>query len=150
MSCSNPHQWYKKSVSNHSELSDVQFEDLFEKGELPPSLFDHEAHLRLAWLYIKKYGEERAMDKSCFEIKQFDKLHGNGDKFNVTVTIAAIKTVHHFIQKSNAEDFLAFSKEFPRLKTAFKELLDQHYGFDIFSNKIAKESFVEPDIRPFD
>ncbi|WP_420601345.1 hypothetical protein [Flagellimonas sp.] len=150
MSCSNPNQWYKKPITNHSELSDVQFENLFEKGDLPPSLFDHEAHLRLAWLYITKYGEKGAVDKSCSEIRQFDKLHGDGTKFNTTVTIAAVKTVQHFMKKSNADDFYGFIKEFPRLKHAFKALLDQHYAFDIFSNERARTSYMEPDIQPFD
>lgn len=150
MSCSNPYQWYKNSITHHSQLNDGQFESLFEQGDLPPSLFDHEAHLRLAWLYITKYGEERAKHKTCNEIKRFDKLHGNGDKFNVTVTTAALKTVQHFLSKSKSEDFSGFIKEFPRLKYAFKELLDQHYGIDIFSNEKAKVSYIEPDILPFD
>lgn len=137
-------------MTNHSQLDDKEFETLFEKGDLPPSLFSHEAHLRLAWLYINKYGEKEAAAKTCREIKQFDHLHGKGDKFNTTVSVAAIKMVHHFIKKSESNDFFSFIQEFPRLKTAFKELLFQHYGLDIFSNEEAKTSFIEPDLLPFD
>ncbi|WP_223826546.1 hypothetical protein [Flagellimonas sp. S3867] len=150
MSYFSPHHWYNNPITDHSLLSDAQFESLFEQGDLPPSLFDHEAHLRLAWLYIRKYGEKRAVDKTCVEIRQFDKLHGKGDKFNTTVTIAAVKTVKHFMQKSDSEDFYGFIKEFPRLKYAFKALLDQHYGVDIFSSESARASYLEPDILPFE
>jgi hypothetical protein len=137
-------------LKHHSHLSDKEFENLFEKGDLPPSLFSHEAHLRLAWLYIKKYGQEKAAEKICREIKQFDHLHGKGDKFNITVSVAAIKMVDHFIKKSESNDFYTFIKKFSRLKTGFKELLYQHYNLDIFSNKEAKTSFIEPDLLPFD
>lgn len=150
MSHSNPNKWHKKPLTDHSQLSDKEFEALFEKGDLPPSLFSHEAHLRLAWLYIKKYGQEKAAEKTCEEIKQFDRLHGKGDKFNTTVSVAAIKMVHHFIKKSESNDFYTFINKFPRLKTGFKELLHQHYGLDIFSNKEAKTSFIEPDLLSFD
>lgn len=137
-------------MKSHFELNDTEFEQSFENCSLEPSLFDHEAHLRLAWLYIKKYGEKRAVDKTCVEIRQFDKQHGSGNKFNATVTIASIKTVQHFIQKSISENFNDFIQEVPRLKNAFKALLDQHYGIDIFSSKKAKVSYIEPDILPFD
>ncbi|WP_422861236.1 hypothetical protein [Flagellimonas sp. W118] len=150
MPCFNPQYWNKKSIKHHSELGDVLFESLFEQGDLPPSLFDHEAHLRLAWLYLKKYGEKKAVDKACNEIRLFDKLHGSGDKFNTTLTVAAVKTVHHFMQKSESTDFGAFIKEFPRLKFAFRALLDQHYGIDIFSSEEARVSYIEPDVLPFE
>lgn len=137
-------------MKHHSQLSDKEFETLFEKAELPPSLFNHEAHLRLAWLYINKYGEEKAAAKTCKEIEQFDRLHGKGNKFNTTMSVAAIKIVHHFIKKSESKDFRMFIEEFPRLKTAFKALVDQHYAIDIFSNTEAKASFIEPDLLAFD
>lgn len=138
------------NLENHYQLTNEEFERLFEKGTLPPTLFTHEAHLRLAWVYVNKYGIEQACDKLCDEIKQFDKIHGDGDKFNKTVTVAAARAVYHFMLKSNSDRFSSFMKEFPRLKTAFKDLLNQHYAFDVFSNETAKVSFVEPDILPFD
>lgn len=140
----------RSNLENHYQFNDEEFELQFEKGTFPPALFTHEAHLRLAWVYIGKYGIERACDKLCYEIRQFDKLHGDGSKFNKTVTIAAARAVYHFMLKSNSDSFAALLIEFPRLKTAFKDLLDQHYAFDVFSNETAKVSYVEPDILPFD
>lgn len=138
------------NLENHFQLTNKEFEHLFEKGTLPPTLFTHEAHLRLAWIYVNKYGIEKACDKLCDEIKQFDTIHGDGSKFNTTVTVAAARAVYHFMLKSNSDTFSAFMEEFPRLKTAFKDLLDQHYAFDVFSSETAKVGYVEPDILPFD
>ena len=149
MSCTFYGYGRRKFLTNHFQLTDTEFETCFENGTLPPTLFDHEAHLRLAWVYIKKYGEAKAIEKVCEDIKQYDLLHGKGDKFHVTVTVAAVKAVHHFYQKTKSGDFKGFIEKFPKLKTAFKALLDQHYGFNIFSNEKAKVQYLEPDLLPF-
>ncbi len=149
MSCTRPNYRHSEPLVSHFQLDDATFEFKFEEGSLPPSLFTHEAHLRLAWIYIKNYGEEKAAAKISREIEQFDKLHGRGNKFNKTVTIAAIKVVDHFVGKSKSKDFKSFIQEFPRLKTAFKELLDSHYGPNILTSKKAKVQFIEPDLLPF-
>lgn len=149
MSCTRPNYRHSEPLVSHFQLDDVVFESKFEKGSLPPSLFTHEAHLRLAWIYIKNYGEKKATEKISREIEQFDILHGCGDKFNKTITIAAIKVVDYFVGKSKSKDFKSFILEFPRLKTAFRELLHSHYGPNILTSENAKIRFIEPDILPF-
>ncbi|WP_422079901.1 hypothetical protein [Ulvibacterium sp.] len=149
MSCSRSNYQQNEPLLSHFQFSDTMFETSFEKGSLPPSLFTHEAHLRLTWIYIKKYGEKKAAKKISREIEQFDTLHGSGDKFHKTITIAAVKVVDHFIGKSKSTDFKSFIHEFPRLKTAFKELLHCHYGTEILISQKAKMRFVEPDLLPF-
>ena len=150
MSCTNLMKRYNESITNHFQLTDAEFESQFEKGKLNPRLFSHEAHLRLAWIYIQKYGESGASDKICREIQQFDQMHGDGTKFNATVTVAAVKMVHHFMRKSISGDFNTFIEKYPRLKTSFKDLLEQHYKMDVFANEEAKSHFVQPDLLPFD
>ncbi len=137
-------------MDNHYQLSDQEFIAQFANCSLPPSLFTHEAHLRLAWVLISTYGLEAACPLSCQHIKNFDIVHGDGSKFNTTVTIAATKVVYHFIQKSQSSTFQDFIQEFPRLKYNFRELLDCHYGFDIFSSIQAKTAYLAPDLLPFD
>ena len=134
----------------HTRLSNTAFEKQFREGVLPPALFTHEAHLRLAWLYITQYGVETATQKICTEIKQFTVRHGALDKFNQTVTVAAVKAVYHFILKSKTKSFREFITAFPRLKYHFKDLMAAHYSFDIYNNPKAKQHFLPPDIEPFD
>ena len=131
-------------------LSDLTFERQFREGALDPALFTHEAHLRLAWLYITQYGVASALQKISTEIKQFTIRHGAPDKFNKTLTVAAVKAVYHFILKSKAKGFQEFVTEFPRLKYHFKDLMAAHYSFDIYTNPKAKQHFLPPDIEPFD
>ena len=132
------------------ELTDVEFEAKFDDCTLNPLLFNHEAHIRLAWIHIKKYGPNIAIDNICTQIKRFDAKHGDGTKFHTTLTIASVKTVYHFFLKSKSDTFQDFILEFPRLKTGFKGLITSHYGINVFASEEAKKVFIEPDLLPFD
>lgn len=136
-------------MTSHLELSDDAFEILFSTCQLNPELFTHEAHLRLAWIHIKKYGETQAIENISTQLLNFVTWLGAVDKYNTTVTIAAIKAVHHFTQKSQSATFTDFIQEFPQLKFNFKELLRTHYRVDIFKLERAKQEFLKPDLLPF-
>ena len=136
-------------MKTHYDLSDTQFEEAFKRATLAPQLFSHEAHLRLAWLHVKSYGVDNAILNITAQIKNYTLVLGAEDKYNDTVTVAAIKIVYHFMQKATSDNFKDFMLEFPRLKSNFKDILSQHYGFDIFTMAESKSSYVEPDLLPF-
>jgi len=137
-------------MEKHLDLTDDEFEEQFESCELLPTLFSHEAHLRLAYIHIKKYGEERAIENVCNQLVAYVNHLGASGKYNTTLTVAAIKAVYHFMLKSTATDFKGFIAEFPQLKFEFKRLMQCHYSFDIFNSQEAKTKFLEPDLISFD
>ncbi|MAN27680.1 MULTISPECIES: hypothetical protein [Mesonia] len=137
-------------MEKHFELSDSEFKQQFINCELNPEIFTHEAHLRLAWIYIKKYGIEQAETNIPRQLREYVKSVGAENKYNTTLTLAAIKAVYHFILKSDANSFREFIIEFPRLKNNFRELMACHYGVDIYNSQKAKMKFLEPDLLPFD
>jgi hypothetical protein len=137
-------------MKDHFEFSDSAFENAVRECTLHPSLFSHEAHLRLAWLHIDKYGPGQATGNISRQLRRFVQKQGGVDKYNVTVTIAAIRIVYHFKLRSCSDNFQDFIQEFPRLKTGFKYLLGCHYITDIFSSAQAKKKFLEPELLPFD
>ena len=137
-------------MEKHFDLSDSEFEQQFINCELNPEIFTHEAHLRLAWIYIKKYGIEQAETNIPRQLREYVKSVGAENKYNTTLTLAAIKAVYHFILKSDANSFREFIIEFPRLKNNFRELMACHYGVDIYNSQKAKMKFLEPDLLPFD
>lgn len=137
-------------MENHFKLTDNEFEEKFINCSLNPSDFTHEAHLRLAWLNIDKYGIEKAEKNIQKQILNFVEFVGAKNKFNMTLTIGATKAVYHFMLKSSSNNFKDFIAEFPRLKNNFKELMAFHYGFDIYKSDRAKKEFLIPDLAPFD
>jgi len=134
----------------HFDLTDRHFEMSFENATLDPKLFSHEAHLRLAWIHIKAYGIDVAIINVTSQLMKYVTSLGANSKYNATVTVAAVMAVYHFMLKSGSDNFKDFIDEFPRLKSNFKELLGQHYGFDVFSDEEARSTFLEPDLSPFD
>ena len=137
-------------MEKHYQLSDDEFEQQFENCFMNPSFFSHEAHIRLAWIHVRKYGVEKACNHVCTQIQKFDRAFDEGLKYNKTVTVACVKAVNHFVQQSTMDDFRGFIREFPRLKTNFRELLDFHYGFDIYNSEQAKMEYLKPDLIPFE
>ena len=136
-------------MNNHYKFNDEEFEVQFENCTLDASLFNHEAHIRLAWIHITKYGVNQAISNVDAQLIKYVTSLGARDKYNKTVTLAAVKAVNHFIQKSKSNNFKDFISEFPRLKTNFKELLAQHYSIDIFNSSVAKSTFLKPNLSPF-
>ncbi|MBT8305723.1 MAG: hypothetical protein KJN85_02175 [Maribacter sp.] len=137
-------------MEEHFNLTGDEFERQFKVCNLDPALFTHEAHLRLAYIHIQKYGQDQAIENVCVQLVAYVNHLGATDKYNTTLTLAAVKAVNHFMQKSKSKDFRGFIKEFPQLKFEFKRLMQCHYGFDIFNSQKAKSTFFEPDLLPFD
>ena len=137
-------------MQKHFNLSDTEFKKQFISCELSPVDFTHEAHLRLAWINLDQFQIEKAEQEIQNQIEKFVAFVGAKDKYNKTVTIAAMKTVHHFMLKSKTDNFKDFIIENPRLKDNFKALLDHHYSFDIFDLAEAKSEYLKPDLLPFD
>ena len=106
--------------------------------------------MRLAWINIDQYGIEHAERNIQTQLQRFVESVGAKDKYNTTLTIAAIKAVYHFMLKAKSDNFKDFISEFPRLKYNFKELMSCHYSFDIYNSEKAKMGFLEPDMIPFD
>ena len=131
---------------SHYVLSDGQFEREFIDCTLPSGLFNHEAHLRLAWININKYGIDQAEIKIQEGLRNFAAFVGAKDKYDTTLTIAA---VNHFMKKSSEVNFTGFIATFPELRNDFKKLIESHYSFDVFNSQRAKTEFLEPDLTPF-
>ena len=136
-------------MRSHFDIDDTAFEKRFQEGTFDPSLFSHEAHLRLAWIHIRKYGVEKAVTNICSQIVAFATAHGAPGKYHKTVTVAAVRAVDHFIRKRPIDSFQEFIRTYPRLKNNFRELLQFHYQVDVFRSEHARREYLEPDLLPF-
>lgn len=141
---------HKKSMTNHNNFSDLAFVTAFQQCRLRPEQFGHEAHLRLAWLYLENYGLEKAIQLVQKDLKKYVSHWGASDKYNTTLTIASVRAVYHFMERSESNTFKEFIAEFPKLKYQFMELLSCHYAIDIFNSEAAKVAYLEPELLPFD
>jgi len=137
-------------MEDHYHFSDEAFVRELELCRLDPKLFTHEAHLRLAWIHLQNSDVDNAIGRVENQLVNFVRSLGAFEKYNKTLTHAAVRTVCHFMKKSGSTDFIGFMNEFPRLKTHFRELIGTHYSVDVFSSEEAKVQCLEPDLLPYD
>lgn len=136
-------------MENHFQLSDHEFVYVFKTQTLNPKIFTHEAHIRLAWIYLNSYTIEQAIEQFSNELLELVTLHNATDKFNKTLTVAAFNIINNFKVNSNTVDFRTFIKAYPELVLDFRSLVKKHYTKDVFNCPKAKKSFVEPDLILF-
>ena len=111
-------------ASGRRALTDSEFVSAFEQGNPDPRHFDHEAHIRLAWILINRHGRVKAADLLCAYLSQLDRLQAGG-KFNSTLTLAATHLIASRMQAGKPENFRAFLRANPALLTDFKGLLKE-------------------------
>lgn len=137
-------------AESHIELTDEQFATAFADFSLTPELFNHKAHLRLAWVHLKASGLKAAIESVCTQIAAFASHHGAAGKYHHTLTVAAVRIVHHFEQKGGSLSFSGFIDAHPQLITDFKNLLNAHYSPEILTSETARSQYISPDLLPFD
>lgn len=131
---------------SHDQLNDEAFEKEFSACAMLEEVFTHEAHLRLAWIYLQKYGERKAELKTNEDIVRYTKFLGVAHIYNRTVTTAAVKIIAQLSKKLEGSTFNELLDAFPELMLDFKGLIGQHYSMDVFNSAIAKANYVEPDL----
>lgn len=136
-------------MKSHRELSDELFEIHFREGNFSPELFTHEAHLRLSWIHIRKYGLQQAEVNVVTQLRDFVQKVGAADKFHLTLTIAALQVMHHFIKKAPKTTFTDLLERHPVLVNDFKSLIEAHYSKEILASSDAKNQYLMPDLLNF-
>jgi hypothetical protein len=131
------------------ELSqeDRSFRSAFEACTVTPLQFNHEAHVRLAYVYLVEAGVESAVQRMRETLLRF--LERNGiprSKFHETITRAWVLAVRHFMDRStstSSADFIAKNQELLDSK-----IMLTHYSASVLFSSDARASFVEPDLDP--
>jgi hypothetical protein len=128
--------------------SDARFLEAFETCALTPAEMRHRAHLRLAYIYLRLYPFEVALETLRTRLQQFLAHHGApASAYHETITRAWLLAVQHFMQSAPA---LSDSEEFvtanPRLLD--KEIMESHYTRVLLTSEEARVRFIEPDRAP--
>lgn len=133
--------------SHQASDADRKFRLAFEACTIAPSEFNHEAHVRLAYIYLTEGDADSAVQKMRDALLKF--LEHNTvprSKFHETLTRAWVLAVQHFMNKStitSAADFIATNPELLDSK-----IMLTHYSASVLFSADARASFVEPDLDP--
>jgi hypothetical protein len=131
------------------ELSeeDVRFRSAFEACTSTPSEFTHQAHVRLAYVYLVESDVEVAVQRMRAALLTFlDHYEIPRSKFHETMTRAWVLAVHHFMTKSTSSSAADFIAKNPELLDT--RIMLTHYSASVLFSADARASFVEPDLDP--
>ncbi len=135
----------QRAITSHNSLSDQEFIYSFEECSIPLEAFNHEAHIRLAWLYFKNTESfEKAIEKIIEGIKKFDAHYSSQTKYHHTITIAFSKIIYSKMNHGTAVSWQSFLEENPSIYD-FRKTISEYYSENHLNSSEAKTNFIDPD-----
>jgi len=135
-------------------MTDAELLEQFEQLTLPFEHWTHQAHVRVAFIYLQRFDFEQALDRLRAGIKAFN-AHNNVPEsatsgYNETTTHAFANliaaTMHAYGEQVPVADSLAFCEAHPQLMT--RHVLRLFYSPQCRMNPMAKATFIPPDLAP--
>jgi hypothetical protein len=123
----------------------------FEAREIPLEEWNHRAHLRVAWTYLRRHGLDGAIERMREGIPRFNASKGLENLldrgYHDTLTVAWLRILDATTKAHGAEaDATAFLDKHTQLHS--KVLLRLYYSRDRILSWEAKRGFLEPDLAP--
>lgn len=134
-------------------MNDDDLLTAFENCSLPLVHWNHRAHVRVAFLYLRRLGLAGAIDQMRSGIKAYNVVHGIEDDclsgYHETTTQAFMRLIDSALRKRGPfHDSQRFCERASELLDC--RVLLCYYTRDRIIDPIAKVNFVKPDITPLD
>ena len=78
----------------------------FERGDIDPACFDHEAHVYVGWLYVTEFGSDEAVARFDAALRRLVKKIGAEPKYNAMITWLFLLLIAERVRRN--EDWPAF------------------------------------------
>jgi hypothetical protein len=129
------------------QMSDTEFLQAFEECRVAPASFHHADHVRLAWLYVRRYGASEAESLLLAGIRKLAIGAGVPGKFLYTTTVAWVRLVAAANREATTDH------KFEEWIAGHAELLDQrllekYYSIGKLEGEPARSRWLDPDLAP--
>jgi hypothetical protein len=127
-------------------MNDDEFLAAFENADIPRREWSHEAHVRMAFLYLCRLTPSDALDRIRFGIKKLNARNGVVEGYHETITVAFVRLIA--ARLSEEVTFPKFRERNPDLFDRTLTALLIHYTRDRLFSPEARRDFLEPDLQP--
>lgn len=128
-------------------MTDEEFARAFEAGSVTPEAFDHLAHVRVAWVYLRESAsEEEALARMRAAIRRFAAAAGASGKYHETITVLWMRLLADVKAGGSAGELADVLRTYPAL--ADKDLPLRYYSRERLFSDEARAAWVEPDRQP--
>ena len=127
-------------------MTDEAFARAFEAGAVGPEQFDHAAHLRVAWVYLREAGSaDAALPRIRAAIQRFAAAAGAAQKYHETITVVWMRLLADAgAQVERPCELEELVRQRPEL--ADKNLPLKYYSPERLFSDQARDAYVPPDL----
>lgn len=141
-------------MSDRSSLDDAQLLEHFEQASLTVDQFSHRAHVRVAWILLRRDGFDGAMEALRAGLPRLLTAFGIADTptqgYHETTTQAFLilvdTTMRAYESEMASADSDAFCEAHPQLLSS--KILRLYYAPEHRMKPETKHRFLEPDLAP--
>jgi hypothetical protein len=127
-------------------MTDEEFIAGFENCTLSNESFHHADHLRMAFLYLRRYPALEALQRFSATLTRFAAAHGKPDLYNETVTWAFLLLIRERMVRAGCEQtWLQFAAGNADLLQWKDNVLKKYYREETLKSDLAKRTFLFPD-----
>ncbi len=134
------------NVEHTAIMSDEELLARFEDGSLPNGAFHHEQHVRVAWMFVRRYGMPDALGRFSQALKRFAEAKGAVGLYHETITWAYLLLVAERSARGPGESWERFAAANQDLLTWKPSLLARYYSPETLQSDLARRTFVMPDL----
>jgi hypothetical protein len=127
------------------KMDDHDFVFAMENMRFPLAEFDHEAHLRLAWIYFRNKPLAEGMIAFRDTLQRCARHHGVTAKYHETITYIFLIVVHDRMTIHPNDGWSSFRSRNPSLFNDWRATLAALYSQDVLDSERAKERFMLPE-----
>jgi hypothetical protein len=138
-------------------MSDDEFLAGFEACTLARSVWTHEAHVRMAWLYLSRYSLTEAIERAQIGIRKLNaafiaaqppkpqRESSPQGGYHDTITVAFVRLIAARFRGDDT--FETFHNLNPDLFDRTLTSLHRHYTQELLNSPEARIKFIEPDLE---
>ena len=113
---------------------------------LPNTDFRHADHVRLTWLYLRKYPLLEALDRFIVGLKRFAASKGHASLYHETITWAFVLIVNERIERFGRDHtWPEFEERNGDLIRDGRAVLGGFYSAEVIESDLARRVFLMPD-----
>ncbi len=127
-------------------MTDDEFLASFEDGRLADGGFHHADHVRMAFLYLRRYPAPEALDRFSAALARLAAAKGKPERYHETITWAFVLLIRERMARAGrSQTWTEFQDANADLLNWNDNVLKRYYRDETLSSDLARRTFVLPD-----
>ncbi len=129
------------STVSERDAREQLFLAALEAATLPPDEFDHAAHVRAGYLYLRRHAFPQATAAMCATIARYSRAIGKPGRYHETITVAFMALINAQLRRDgDSGDWEAFRAASPQLFRP--DVLLAYYPREVLESPGARAMFT--------